>query len=165
MGERVDRPIALIARQAHNFFKLQEDSFLDNFSPVKPLPLAISLFALTIGISQADLFDDDEALVKRYGKPTQVSGPARIYEHGKFTVAVLMGEEGVLQGRSFQERFRLKSDKQMSFAEIEEVLKPIAFGGQRVRAGDNKWKMQNGRGKAFYDEKYRWVKIEALAKN
>ena len=76
-----------------------------------------------------------------------------------------MGEEGVLQGRSFQERFRLKSDKQMSFAEIEEVLKPIAFGGQWVRAGDNKWKMQNGRGKAFYDEKYRWVKIEALAKN
>jgi hypothetical protein len=37
---------------------------------VKPLPLAISLLALTIGISQADLFDDDEALVKRYGNQT-----------------------------------------------------------------------------------------------
>ena len=54
--------------------------------------LAISLFALTIGISQADLFDDDEVLVKRYGKPTNVSGSARMYSYGKFTVAVLMGE-------------------------------------------------------------------------
>jgi hypothetical protein len=71
---------------------LQQDSFLNTFSPVKPLPLAISLFALTIGISQADLFDDDEVLVKRYGKPTNVSGSARMYSHGKFTVVVLMGE-------------------------------------------------------------------------
>ena len=76
-----------------------------------------------------------------------------------------MGEEGVLQGRSVAERFRLKRDKQMSFAEIEEVLRPIAFGGQWVRAGDNKWKIQNGRGKASYDEKYRWVRIEAVAQN
>jgi hypothetical protein len=72
-----------------------------------------------------------------------------------------MGEKGVLQGRSVEERFRLKSDKQMTFSEIEEVLKPIAFGGQWVRAGDNKWKMQNGRGTARYDEKYRWVYMKA----
>jgi hypothetical protein len=54
--------------------------------------LAISLLALTIGISQADLFDDDEALEKRYGKPTNGSGSARLYSRGKFTVAALMGE-------------------------------------------------------------------------
>jgi hypothetical protein len=51
-------------------------------------PLAISLLALTIGISQADLFDDDEALVKRYSKPTNVSGSARMHEHGKFRIVV-----------------------------------------------------------------------------
>jgi hypothetical protein len=51
----------------------------------------------------------------------------------------------------------------MTYSQIEEVLKPIAFGGQWVRAGDNKWKMQNGRGTASYNEKYRWVQTKAAA--
>ena len=122
-------------------------------------PLAISLLALTIGISQADLFDDDEALVKRYSKPTNVSGSARMYEHGKFRIVVIIGEEGLLQGRSIEETFRLTSNTPMTYSQ----LKPIAFGGQWVRAGDNKWKMQNGRGTASYNEKYRWVQTKAAA--
>jgi hypothetical protein len=69
--------------------------------------------------------------------------------HGKFKIAVMMGEEGALAGRSITEIIGLKSDKQMTLSEIEEVLKPIAVGGQWVRAGDKKWKMQNGPRQGF----------------
>ena len=66
-------------------------------------------------------------------------------------------------GRSIEEVFRLKTEAKMSFSEIEQILKSPTFGGQWIRAGDNKWKMQNGLGIAPYDEGYRWVRIEAVA--
>ena len=108
---------------------------------MKNVPLAV--FALTMAVCRADLFDNEAQLAVKYGKPAQISGDSRLYHWGGIFVAVQLKEIGQGFKVSVSEAYKRADAGPLTASDIEKCLPHRTAGGKWIKRSDREWKLGN----------------------
>lgn len=105
---------------------------------MKNVPLAV--FALTMAVCRADLFDNEAQLAVKYGKPAQISGDSRLYHWGGIYVAVQLKEIGQGFKVSVSEAYKRADAGPLTASDIEKCLPGLRVeNGLSVATRNGSW--------------------------
>ena len=105
--------------------------------------VSLVVFALTMAICRADLFDNEAQLAVRYGRPAQISGDSRLYRWGGIYVAVQLKEIGQGFKESVSEAYKREDAGPLAASDIEKCLPSRTAGGKWIKRSDTQWKLGN----------------------
>ena len=105
--------------------------------------VSLVVFALTMAICRADLFDNEAQLAVRYGRPAQISGDSRLYRWGGIYVAVQLKEIGQGFKESVSEAYKREDAGPLAASDIEKCLPSRTAGGKWIKRSDTEWKLGN----------------------
>ena len=143
----------ILARPTERFFKVLASKLPRDFlaratigklqrkGPMKNVPLAV--FALTMAVCRADLFDNEAQLAVKYGKPAQISGDSRLYHWGGIYVAVQLKEIGQGFKVSVSEAYKRADAGPLTASDIEKCLPHRTARGKWIKRSDTQWKLGN----------------------
>lgn len=105
--------------------------------------LTAGILVLTMGILQADLFDNEAQLDVRYGRPAQASGDSRLYRWGGIYVAVQLKDMGQGFKVSVSEAYKREDCGHLTASDIEMCLPSRTRGGKWMKRTDTAWQLGN----------------------